>query len=103
MRASVAIALAVGGAVLGGLLALGLAGPLGVGGEETTLVVETRSPGSTAPIPTTTPDAGALTPAQIYRRRSDGVVTIYSELPDGSTSQGSGFIADPQGSILTNA
>ncbi|MDH4344791.1 MAG: trypsin-like peptidase domain-containing protein, partial [Thermoleophilia bacterium] len=42
-------------------------------------------------------------PAAIYADRSPGVVTIYADLgPDGQ-SQGSGFVVDAAGTILTNA
>jgi len=47
-------------------------------------------------------------PAQIYRRRSPGVVTVISYFdaptsPDASAGQGSGFVVAPNGTILTNA
>ncbi len=42
-------------------------------------------------------------PAAIYARRAPGVVTLYADLgPDGQ-SQGSGFVVDKKGTILTNA
>lgn len=41
-------------------------------------------------------------PASIYARRSPGVVTLYSTF-SGGESQGSGFVVDPNGAILTNA
>lgn len=45
-------------------------------------------------------------PARIYAERSPGVVTIYAEFgarAQGATSQGSGFVVDRDGVILTNS
>ena len=47
-------------------------------------------------------------PAQIYRTRSAGVVTLISYFddstaPDAQVGQGSGFVVDPDGTILTSA
>jgi S1-C subfamily serine protease len=42
-------------------------------------------------------------PAAIYAARSPGVVTIYSSFGGTGTSQGSGFVVDHKGTILTNA
>ena len=42
-------------------------------------------------------------PAQIYAKRSQGVVTIYSYFADGRRAQGSGFIVSDAGYVLTNS
>jgi S1-C subfamily serine protease len=42
-------------------------------------------------------------PATLYARRSPGVVTVYASLGAGGQSQGSGFVVDRDGTILTNA
>ena len=44
-------------------------------------------------------------PAQIYRSRCAGVVTVisYFASPDGSAGQGSGFVAAADGTVLTSA
>ena len=42
-------------------------------------------------------------PAAIYARRAPGVVTLYADLGADGESQGSGFVVDAKGTILTNA
>ena len=44
-----------------------------------------------------------LRPRHAYSRRATGVVTIYADLGADGQSQGSGFIVDDEGTILTNA
>ena len=56
-----------------------------------------RSP---SPLPT------GFDPAQLYARRSPGVVTVYSYFGSdsgGEAAQGSGFVVRPDGAILTDA
>ena len=91
-------------AVLGGLLALGIARATGVfdgAAAATTTVVEhdvaRQSTTRAAAVP-----AGAFAPARIYRDRSPGVVTLFSYF-GGTAAQGSGFVVDDRGTILTNA
>ena len=87
-------------AVLGGLLALGIArlsGAFDGSAGGTTTVVEHAAAESTAALP-----AGAFSPARIYRDRSAGVVTLFSYF-GGTAAQGSGFVVDDRGTILTNA
>jgi 2-alkenal reductase len=51
----------------------------------------------------------AFDPAEIYRERSPGVVTIYALFPGhaegdgGAQAQGSGFVVSPEGYVLTNS
>ena len=42
-------------------------------------------------------------PAAIYARRAAGVVTLYADLGSEGQAQGSGFVVDGKGTILTNA
>jgi len=94
-------AIATVAAVLGAAVALALGDATGLTGAATTLVVEpvAPSPGAAA-----VPALGnGFDPAAIYARRAPGVVTLYADLgPDGQ-SQGSGFVVDGKGTILTNA
>jgi 2-alkenal reductase len=115
MRPGQVAAVALVAAALGGLLALGGASVLDLGGDGGETVVLTTSDDEGAPIgsaarPTARPLLGNdFDPAEIYRRRSAGVVTIYSffdEPAAGSAdhaAQGSGFVVSPQGHVLTSA
>ena len=49
------------------------------------------------------PAAGTFDPAALYAARADGVVTIYANLGADGSAQGSGFVVDRTGAILTNA
>ncbi len=96
--------IAVVAGILGAAGALALGDLTGLTGDSTTTVVVERA-GTAADVP---PDAkpalgNGFDPAAIYARRSPGVVTLYADLgPDGQ-SQGSGFVVDRQGTLLTNA
>lgn len=46
-------------------------------------------------------EEGSLTPTELFESVEDSVVSIFVILPDGST-QGSGFVFDNQGHIVTN-
>ena len=97
-------AIAVVAAVLGAAGALAVASITGVtDGRTSTVVVErTITEGVAAPV--ALPTAGAdFNPAAIYARRSPGVVTIYADLGVKGQAQGSGFVVDEKGTILTNA
>jgi 2-alkenal reductase len=101
-------ALLAAAAVLGGVVAVALAGAVGVADESATETVVISVPpaqsgtGETAArVP---PQLGnGFDPAAIYAARAGGVVTIYAELGGSGTSQGSGFVVDDEGTILTNA
>ncbi len=97
-------AIAVVAAVLGAAGAIALGSVTGLtGGTATTVVVE-RAVTEGAATPLAVPLRGSgFDPAAIYARRSPGVVTIYADLGVQGQAQGSGFIVDAKGTILTNA
>lgn len=93
-------------ALLGGVTALALGTLTGLTGETTRTVV--RGGEAAAPTPKATtaavPQIGnGFDPATIYARRAPGVVTLYADLGSDGQSQGSGFVVDRTGTILTNA
>jgi 2-alkenal reductase len=102
------LAALLGAAVLGGGAAAALAVALGFAGDgkTNTVVVSVAAPQGVAA--DTTAQAPPLLgngfdPAAIYAARAGGVVTIYAEVAGGGSSQGSGFVVDSRGVILTNA
>jgi len=108
---SAAALLCLFGAVAGATVVLVVAKGAGWLGRDTNTVVVQRLPGggTAAPVVVAKPLTGnGFAPAQIYRRRSPGVVTVISYFdaptsPDASAGQGSGFVEAPNGTILTNA
>jgi S1-C subfamily serine protease len=83
----------------------------GCGGGGDTTITEGSSPASTQQVVVQSSD-GSFNPAQIYKDVSPGVVTIISVfdssgntiLGSGSSAgQGSGFVVDKDGDIVTNA
>jgi 2-alkenal reductase len=107
---------ALAAAALGGLVALGAAAALGFGDDRGETVVLTAPADERAATNETPPPGSAKSlvgngfdPAEIYRRRSPGVVTIYSifeQQPsesDDHAAQGSGFVVSPKGYVLTSA
>jgi S1-C subfamily serine protease len=104
MRPASIAALASACALLGGAAALGLANVAGFG-DSTRTTVYVPSVGNTpAAVRALAPLVGArFNPAAIYKRRSPGVVTIYADLGSAGSAQGSGFVVDEKGTILTNA
>ena len=104
MRASVAVAAAAVAAAIGAAAALVLVSATGLGDSTTTVLGAAQAPTA---LPATTPvqrrPSGAFDPAALYAARSDGVVTIYANLGIDGSAQGSGFVVDRAGAILTNA
>jgi S1-C subfamily serine protease len=103
MRVWAAAGLAVVTAALGAGAALLVAATTGIGEDSTTVVVDALpTTGTTAPAPTSPIRAGRFDPQALYASRADGVVTVYASFGQGR-AQGSGFIVDRAGVILTNA
>ena len=101
-------------AVIGGALVLLVANFAGWLHASSTKTVVVRAPAvsagdAAAPVVVAKPLLGnGFQPAQIYRSRSAGVVTIISyfdsaNLPDARAGQGSGFVVSKDGLILTSA
>jgi S1-C subfamily serine protease len=110
MRVPAVAAVATVSAVLGGVVALLLGNVAGLGDESTVYVPVTTGPAAPAssaatggtgtgrPLP-----GNGFDPAALYAQRSGGVVTLYANLGADGQSQGSGFLVDRRGTILTNA
>ena len=101
VRARLVAAIALVAAIVGGgavLLVASAAGWLHGGSTKTVVVRETVPTGGTAAaVVAARPLVGnGFQPAQIYRSRSSGVVTIISFFgsPEGSAGQGSGFLIE---------
>jgi 2-alkenal reductase len=111
MRAGQVAVIALVAAALGGLLVLGGVLVLDVGDEGDTVVLPTSVEDRGSDAAAVKPLLGnGFEPAEIYRRRSPGVVTIFSifdERPTGGdgehAAQGSGFVVSPEGYLLTSA
>jgi 2-alkenal reductase len=119
MRSSVVAVVAVVAAFLGGtasLLVGKATGWLDGGGAETVVVsgVDGATPASRTSREPVVSGARPLPgndfdPAQIYRARADGVVTVISlfgghaQTGAGGTAQGSGFVVSEDGYVLTNS
>jgi 2-alkenal reductase len=103
MGRTAAVGLAVLAAAIGAGVALLVGTVAGVGESTTTVVESVASPASTAPLPSATTPRGTFDPAALYAARAPGVVTIYANLGGAGTAQGSGFVVDRDGIVLTNA
>jgi S1-C subfamily serine protease len=112
MRSSPAAVVALVAAVIGGAAVLAVAkaaGWLHGAGTTTVVVRQPATAGEAAPVVAAKPLAGnGFQPAQIYRTRAPGVVTIIAyfddaNLPDARAGQGSGFVVRRDGTILTSA
>jgi S1-C subfamily serine protease len=111
VRAGPIAAVVVCAAVLGGAAALVGARATGwLKGKQTVVLREQAPVGDVAaPVVVAKPLVGnGFQPAQIFRTRSTGVVTIISYFDgagaaDASGGQGSGFVVSPAGTVLTSA
>jgi S1-C subfamily serine protease len=104
MRLWAAAGLAVVAAALGAGAALLVASQTGLGDSSTTVLQSIGSPPVDTTSPTVPPANGdGLDAAALYEARSKGVVTIYANLGVDGSSQGSGFVVNDEGVILTNA
>jgi S1-C subfamily serine protease len=88
-------------AVAGGLAALGIGRAAGLFAGHTTTVVARDRP-RTVTVAAPRPAPAGFSAARIFAARSPGVVTVFAYF-GGVGSQGSGFVVDPRGTILTNA
>jgi S1-C subfamily serine protease len=87
-------------AVAGGLAALGIGRAAGWLGSATTTTVVSQTSSGTVTVGTTA--SAGFSAARIFAERSPGVVTVFAYF-GGAGSQGSGFVVDAHGTILTNA
>jgi 2-alkenal reductase len=103
MRPWAAAGLAVVAAALGAGAALLVASQAGLGDATTTVLepADSRPAETVPPIPRSS--GSAFDPAALYAARSEGVVTIYANLGVDGSAQGSGFVVNRDGVILTNA
>jgi 2-alkenal reductase len=96
-------AIAAFAAIFGVVAAFALGDLTGLTGSDTTTVVERTITDPDTPAGVVPALGNGFDPAAIYARRAPGVVTLYADLgPDGQ-AQGSGFVVDAKGTILTNA
>lgn len=102
VRASVLLACLLATGAAGGAVALGIAAATGVGDGERTVTVVEQATTVAAVRPGAGPGPAAFDAAAIYAARAPGVVTLYAGF-GASESQGSGFVVDGRGTILTNA
>jgi S1-C subfamily serine protease len=112
MRPGAVAVLALVAAIVGGTAVLVVAKAAGwLGGARTTIVERTQltDAGRPSAVVAARPLPGnGFQPAQIYRVRAPGVVTVVSTFPAAgatgvSVGQGSGFVVSRTGTILTDA
>ena len=89
-------------ALAGGLAALGIGRGAGWLGSATKTRVRTQTVVLHAATATAAAAPAGFSPARIFAQRSPGVVTVFSFF-GGTGAQGSGFVVDGAGTILTNA
>jgi 2-alkenal reductase len=102
MRPWAAVGLALVAAALGAGAALVVARETDEDDHAPSTMTRVASPAPAA-VPTRRVPPSAFDPAALYAARADGVVTIYANLGADGSSQGSGFVVDGGGLILTNA
>jgi len=100
MRLWAAVGVALVAAALGAGIAVVVAHETGAD-DATTVTREAVPLPST--VPTRSVPPAAFDPAALYAGRADGVGTIYANLGADGSSQGSGFVVDEDGLVLTNA
>ena len=106
VRSFTLVALVLAAALAGGAGALVLGSAIGVTDDAAdTVYVPVQRSGAAGTRPATDPPVlgNGFDPAAIYAARSPGVVTIYASLGGDGGSQGSGFVVDREGTIMTNA
>jgi len=110
VRSRPALALVIVAALLGGAASLAVARVAGyVHGSETVVIRDPVGGDAGTAVVAAKPLLGnGFQPAQIYRMRSAGVVTLISyfdaaNTPDSQVGQGSGFVVGADGTILTSA
>jgi S1-C subfamily serine protease len=107
MAARTVALLGLAGAVLGAVLVLAVGWLTGSFQDDTnTVVLQGTAPAQPAAAPVRPALAGVFDPAQVYARRSPGVVTLYAVFSSGSSTsaaQGSGLVVSADGLILTNS
>jgi 2-alkenal reductase len=110
VRSRPALALVIVAALLGGAASLAVARSVGLLHPSQTVVIRDAAAGDAGtPVVAAKPLLGnGFQPAQIYRTRSAGVVTLVSYFdaagaPDSQVGQGSGFVVAADGTILTSA
>jgi 2-alkenal reductase len=114
VRLGAVAVLALVAAVLGGLVAVGLADRAGLADGGSTDTVFVSGSGAALPVERKVTETSArpllgngFDPAAIYRARTAGVVTIYAYFDDRPASehaaQGSGFVISKRGEVLTSA
>jgi S1-C subfamily serine protease len=105
VRTATVIALVAVAGVVGGAVGVVIADTGGLAEDVTVTATAAPEPVTTAPATgSLRPLAGnVFDPATLYAQRVGGVVTIYADLGGDGQSQGSGFVVDRRGTILTNA
>jgi S1-C subfamily serine protease len=89
-------------AAIAALLALGLLAGCGGSGEEQSGSTPATARESPPRVIVETATAGGFDPAKVYREAAPGVVTVRS-IFDAGAGEGSGFVLDADGRIVTNA
>ncbi len=112
VRPASVVLVSLASGLLGALAALGIGTAAGWVGDADTVIAGTPAP-RTEPADTPRSAAAPLVgddfePAEIYDARIDGVVTIYAVFgeeggDEEDAAQGSGFVVDDEGHVLTNS
>ena len=98
-----AAGLAVAAAAIGAVVAVLVTAVAGVGDATTTVVMPAETPTTVTSAAPGHRAGSAFDPETLYAARAPGVVTIYANLGIDGEAQGSGFVVDEDGVILTNA